>query len=122
MKEAACCRELNFGSDTIGNIVKCAFFPGEGDRCFILRKFTAELNRQTRICVTRIKEKIFGDRCGCKSHVIRRFFSRGNSSVMGLISDPLLFAVALIDTGSVLFLLVFYVSFKSLSININHLI
>lgn len=48
------------------------------------------------------------------------FFSRGNSSVMGLISDPLLFAIALIDTGSVLFLLVYYVSFI-ISLNVSNI-
>jgi len=36
-------------------------------------------------------------------------FLRGSSSVMGLISDSLLFAIALLDTGCVLFLLVCYV-------------
>lgn len=56
-KKSACCREFNFRNDTIGDIVKCAYFPGEGE-CFVLRKFTVELDRQTRICVTKIEGDI----------------------------------------------------------------
>lgn len=103
--------------------MKCAFFPGE-ESVFQVYSGTRPANEDLR------DENCKGDtrwllrmQIPCNPPF---FFSWGNSSVMGLISDPLLFAIALIDTGSVLFLLVYYVSFiKSLiafHINLSYFI
>jgi len=93
-------------------ILKMVRLTPSTEYCFarVAAKLIA-FDRSANVYATKVIEKIF-IKLVFVNFMWSAALSRGNSSAMSLISDPLLFIISLIITGFVLFLLVYYVSFS----------